>query len=42
LENAHALKPDVLEPRFGFTRDQAQALAAYLMALPQNERVSSR
>jgi mono/diheme cytochrome c family protein len=42
LENARAEKPDVLEPRFGFTREQARAVAAYLLALPQNERADSR
>jgi mono/diheme cytochrome c family protein len=34
LENPQRLKPDVLEPRYGFTREQRRALAAYLLALP--------
>ncbi len=33
LRDSHALKPDVLEPRYGFTRDEARALAAYLATL---------
>ncbi len=38
LLNPQALKPDVLEPRYGFTREQAQALAAYLMTLSEPKR----
>jgi len=37
LEDSHALKPDVLEPRYRFTRDQAQALTAYLLTLSAGE-----
>lgn len=37
LEDPQALKPDVLEPRYGFTREQARAIAAYLMTLKQPE-----
>ena len=33
LENPQAIKPDAIEPRYGFTRDEARALAAYLMNL---------
>jgi len=33
LENPQAMKPDVLEPRYGFSEAQARALAAYLMTL---------
>jgi mono/diheme cytochrome c family protein len=33
LENPQAIKPDVLEPRYGFSRDEARELAAYLMSL---------
>ncbi len=33
LENPQALKADVLEPRYGFTREQVRALAAYLLTL---------
>lgn len=34
LESPQALKPDAVEPRYGFTRAQEQALAAYLLSLP--------
>jgi mono/diheme cytochrome c family protein len=34
LESPQTLKPDVIEPRYGFTRAQARALAAYLLSLP--------
>ncbi len=37
LLNPQASKPDVLEPRYGFTREQAQALGAYLMTLTEPE-----
>ena len=33
LENPQAIKPDVLEPRYGFSREQARELTAYLMSL---------
>ncbi|MEK7329518.1 MAG: hypothetical protein AAB113_01815, partial [Candidatus Eisenbacteria bacterium] len=33
LQNPQAMKPDVLEPRYGFSEEQARALAAYLMTL---------
>jgi mono/diheme cytochrome c family protein len=33
LENPQAIKPDVLEPRYGFSREEARELAAYLMSL---------
>lgn len=33
LEDPQALKPDVLEPRYGFTPEEARALAAYLMTI---------
>lgn len=33
LEDPQSLKPDVLEPRYGFTTEEARALAAYLMTL---------
>ncbi len=42
LENSHAIKPDVLEPRFAFSRAQAQALAAYLMTLSPEKRSPSK
>jgi len=42
LENARAVKPDVIEPGFGFSRDQARAVAAYLLALPRDEKAASR
>ena len=42
LENARAVKPDVIEPRFGFSRDQARSVAAYLLALPRDEKAASR
>jgi mono/diheme cytochrome c family protein len=38
LEDGHAIKPDVLEPRYGFTPAQARELAAYLMTLKADER----
>ena len=41
LENAHGLKPDVLEPRYGFSREQSRAVAAYLMTLSPDKRRSS-
>jgi mono/diheme cytochrome c family protein len=34
LESPQALVPDALQPRYGFTREQAQAVTAYLMSLP--------
>lgn len=37
LESPQALKPDAVEPRYGFTRAQAQALTAYLMSLPSQK-----
>ena len=37
LENPQAMKPDVLEPRYGFTEAQARSLAAYLMTLRPGE-----
>ena len=36
LQNPQAMKPDVLEPRYGFSEEQARALAAYLMTLGQD------
>lgn len=33
LLNPQAIKPDVLEPRYGFSEAEARALAAYLMTL---------
>ncbi|MEK7329921.1 MAG: cytochrome c, partial [Candidatus Eisenbacteria bacterium] len=37
LQNPQAMKPDVLEPRYGFTEAQARSLAAYLMTLRPGE-----
>jgi mono/diheme cytochrome c family protein len=34
LESPQALKPDAVEPRYGFTRAQIQTLTAYLMSMP--------
>lgn len=42
LENARALKPDVLEPRFGFTPEQARAVAAYLMTVSPDPPAETR
>lgn len=33
LENPQAIQPDVLEPRYAFSEDQARALAAYVMTI---------
>jgi mono/diheme cytochrome c family protein len=33
LENPQAIKPDVLEPRYGFSPEEARQLTAYLMTL---------
>lgn len=36
LMNPQAIEPGVLEPHYGFTREQARQLAAYLMTLTSN------
>jgi mono/diheme cytochrome c family protein len=41
LENAHAIKPDVLEPCYGFTPEEARALASYVMTLSSSTRGTS-
>ena len=33
LMDSHTIKPDGIEPRYGFTREEARALAAYLATL---------
>jgi cytochrome c2 len=38
LMDPHAMKPDVLEPRYGFTEAEARSLAAHLMTLRPGER----
>jgi mono/diheme cytochrome c family protein len=39
LQDPQAIKPDVLEPHYGFSQAQARALAAYLMTLgPAGQR----
>jgi mono/diheme cytochrome c family protein len=42
LQNGHDIKPDVLEPRYGFSRDEAQALTAYLMTITPDAPGSPR
>ncbi len=37
LESPQSLVPDALQPRYGFTRAQAQDVAAYLMSLPPDK-----
>jgi mono/diheme cytochrome c family protein len=42
LENSRALKPDVIEPHYGFSRDEARELAAYLATLSAPPRGGSK
>ncbi|MBI5709431.1 MAG: c-type cytochrome [Candidatus Eisenbacteria bacterium] len=42
LQNPQAIKPDVLEPRYGFSEAEARALAAYLMTLGPTGEGSAR
>lgn len=42
LKNARAMKPDVLEPDYGLSDQQALAITAYLMSIKAPEQVSSK
>jgi mono/diheme cytochrome c family protein len=42
LENPRAIKPDAIEPHYGFSREQARALTAYLMTLSAAPQAGSR
>jgi cytochrome c2 len=41
LKNPQALKPDVLEPRYGFSDDEALNITAYLMSIKKAEQLDS-
>jgi mono/diheme cytochrome c family protein len=41
LMDPQAIKPDVLEPRYGFSQEQARSLAAYLMTLRPSRQGSA-
>jgi mono/diheme cytochrome c family protein len=41
LENPQAIKPDVLEPHYGFSQTQARSLASYLMTLEPSSQGSA-